>query len=69
MLVSAVAYLAFVLVALAGWLLFVPGNPADALDFAISSAIDWPVAVLVLISFVDALAYFAYLSWRTRNIT
>ena len=69
MLVSAVAYLAFVLVALAGWLLFVPGNPADALDFAISSAIDWPVAVLVLISFVDALAYFAYLSWRTRNVT
>ena len=62
------AYLAFVVVAAAGWLFFVPGLPSDAIDFALSSALDWPAIVLVLVSFVDALAYFAYLSWRTRNV-
>ena len=67
-LATVIAYLAFVIVAAAGWLLFVPGLPADAVDFALSSALDWPAIVLVLVSFVDALAYFAYLSWRTRNV-
>jgi hypothetical protein len=68
LLATGICYLAFVFVAAAGWLLFVPGLPADALDFALTSALDWPAIVLVLVSFIDALAYFAYLSWRTRNI-
>jgi len=66
--VTAIGYLAFVILAAAGWLLFVPGLPAEAVDFALSAALDWPAIVLVLVSFVDALAYFAYLSWRTRNV-
>lgn len=65
---TAVAYVAFCFVAFAGWLIFVPGNPSDAVDFALSCAIDWPALVLVLVSFIDAVAYFAYLSWRTRNV-
>jgi len=68
LLATAIAYLAFIVVAAVGWLLFVPGLPADALDFALTSALDWPAIVLVLVSFIDALAYFAYLSWRTRNV-
>jgi hypothetical protein len=67
-LAAAIAYVAFVIMAATGWLLFVPGLPADAFDFALSSALDWPAIVLVLVSFVDALAYFAYLSWRIRNV-
>jgi len=65
---TVVAYVAYSFTAFVGWLLFVPGTPGDAVDFALSSAIDWPALVLVLVSFVDALAYFAYLSWRTRKV-
>lgn len=68
LLTTAIAFVAYVFVALAGWLMFVPGDPADAVDFALTSALDWPALVLIIVSFVDALAYFAYLSWRTRNV-
>ena len=61
------AYVGFLFVALLGWLLFVPDTAVAGLLFTVQEAIDWPAAVIVLVSFVIGLSYFAMLAWRSRE--
>lgn len=68
LIIAAASYGSYVIAALAGWVLLVPGNPADSLDFALSVAIGWPAATILVVSFITAMSFFAYLSWRTRNV-
>ena len=63
-----IAYLAYVFTALVGWVVFVPGNPGEALPFALHTALDWPAFVIAIASLIVSLAFFAYLPWRTRNL-
>jgi cellobiose-specific phosphotransferase system component IIC len=63
-----IAYLAYVFTALVGWVVFVPGNPREALPFALHTALDWPAFVIAIASLIVSLAFFAYLPWRTRNL-
>jgi len=65
---TALSYLGFIVTGLVGWIVFVPGDPGDALPFAIHTALDWPSAIIAGASLAVAIGFFAYLPWRTRNI-
>jgi uncharacterized protein YacL len=67
-LAAVVSYLGYIVTALICWLFFVPGNPVDALGFAIAVSLDWPATVIALASLAMGATFFAYLPWRTRNV-